>query len=108
MATLEHRRPSTTVPGVHTPWVSSRRRGTGRHPYRASVERLEALVMPSAYVVSSRADSGLGSLRQAILDSNAAGGTNSITFRINGSGVQAINLSSALPAVTIAVVIDGT
>ena len=58
--------------------------------------------------MTTTADSGPGSLRQAILDSNAAiGGTNTIDFDIPGSGVQTIVPQSALPAITNPVLIDG-
>ncbi len=63
----------------------------------------------STFVVSSTADSGPGSFRQAILDSNAAtGGTSAIDFAITGTGVQTIAPLSPLPAITGRVVIDGT
>ena len=53
-------------------------------------------------------DSGPGSLRQAILDSNAADrATNTIDFDISGSGVQTIAPLSSLPAITNPVLIDG-
>ena len=61
------------------------------------------------FQVTTTADSGPGSLRQAILDSNAAtGGTNTIDFAIPGQGLQTITLSSALPPITTSVSIDGT
>ena len=54
------------------------------------------------------ADSGPESLRQAILDSNAAiGQTNTIDFAIPGDGLQTIAPLSALPAIIQAVLIDG-
>ena len=59
-------------------------------------------------VVSNANDSGLGSLRQAILDANATNGLDTITFKISGTGVHTINLLAALPAITDPVVIDGT
>ena len=59
--------------------------------------------------MSTTADSGPGSLRQAILDSNAAtGSTNTIDFDIPGQGVQTIAPASPLPAITSPVLIDGT
>lgn len=59
-------------------------------------------------VVTNANDAGAGSLRQAILDSNASGGVvDTITFNIPGSGVQTINLSSALPDITDPVIING-
>src|SRR4051812_42979784 len=59
--------------------------------------------------VTNTADSGLGTLRQAILDANADVSANdvSIEFSIPGSGVQTIAPLSALPAVTRTVTIDG-
>jgi hypothetical protein len=62
----------------------------------------------SSFLVTNTADSGPGSLRQAIVDSNAATGeTNTIDFHIPGNGVQTIAPASPLPAITQAVLIDG-
>src|SRR5262249_53569470 len=66
-------------------------------------------------VVTTTADSGPGSLRQAILDANAfTGAANSIdfdiatiAFAIPGSGVQTIAPLSPLPAIGSQVLIDG-
>ena len=59
--------------------------------------------------MTTTADSGPGSLRQAILDSNVAtGGTNTIDFAIPGTGVQTIDTASPLPAITTPLLIDGT
>ncbi|KAB2970690.1 cadherin domain-containing protein [Zoogloea sp.] len=60
------------------------------------------------YTVSNTADSGAGSLRQAILDANANSGTDSINFNIAGTGVHTISLASALPTISGTVVIDAT
>jgi hypothetical protein len=68
---------------------------------------LEDRAVPAVFTVTSTADVGAGSLRQAILDANAAPGSDSITFAIPGLGGQ-ISLASPLPAVTDAVTIDGT
>ena len=52
-------------------------------------------------LVSNAADSGAGSLRQAILDSNASTGVlDTITFNIPGTGVQTIVPLTILPAIT--------
>ncbi|PYT05315.1 MAG: hypothetical protein DMF65_00490, partial [Acidobacteria bacterium] len=59
--------------------------------------------------VTNTNDSGAGSLRQAILDSNASVGVKeTIAFNIAGAGVHTISPTSALPFVTDPVVIDGT
>ena len=59
--------------------------------------------------VTTTSDSGAGSLRQAILDSNASAGVvDTIAFAIPGGGVQTISPATALPTVTDPVVIDGT
>jgi hypothetical protein len=57
--------------------------------------------------VTNTNDAGPGSLRQAILDANAAAGTQTIAFNIPGSGVQSIVPVTILPALTDPVVIDG-
>ena len=64
-------------------------------------------MMPTTFVVLNTADSGAGSLRQAILGSNATPGSNTIDFNI-GSGLQTISPMSALPNITAPVSIDGT
>ncbi len=70
---------------------------------------MEDRTLLSTFLVSNTGDSGPGSLRQAILDSNAAtGATNTIDFDISGTGVQTIAPLSPLPAITNPVLIDGT
>ena len=59
------------------------------------------------YTVTSTADSGAGSLRQAITDANTNPGADTIQFNIVGSGVQTITPASSLPPITEAVTIDG-
>jgi parallel beta-helix repeat protein len=86
----------------------SRPRGQALRPrFRPRVEALEGRWVPAAFLVTTTADAGAGSLRQAILDANAAPGTNEIDFAI-GSGPQTIRPTSALPEVTHSVLIDGT
>jgi hypothetical protein len=58
-------------------------------------------------VVTNTSNSGEGSLRQAILNANAFAGKDTIAFQIS-SGAQTINLTSGLPTITDAVIIDGT
>ncbi len=69
---------------------------------------MEDRTLLSSFVVSNTGDSGPGSLRQAILDSNTAtGSTNTIDFNISGSGVPTIAPLSPLPTITNPVLIDG-
>jgi hypothetical protein len=49
-------------------------------PARLSIERLEDRAVPSTFAVDNFADSGLGSLRQAVLDANANPGADLIRF----------------------------
>src|SRR4029077_4029098 len=66
------------------------------------------VIAPISFVVSNTGDSGPGSLRHAILNSNAApGSTNTIDFNISGPGVQTIAPLSPLPTITNPVLIDG-
>src|SRR5271157_445870 len=75
---------------------------------RPRFEFMEDRTLLASFLVINTVDSGPGSLRQAILDSDAAtGGTNTIDFDIPGSGVQTIAPLSALPAITQSVLIDG-
>ncbi len=66
----------------------------------------------TAAVVTNTNDSGPDSLRQAILDANAAIGVGTITITFDIPGTpgtpQTIDLLSALPAVTHEVIIDAT
>src|SRR5205807_1501123 len=59
------------------------------------------------FTVTNTNDSGPGSLRQTILDTNANPGLDTISFCIIGAGVHTISPTSALPTITDTVVIDG-
>jgi hypothetical protein len=73
-----------------------------------------APVLPAAqFTVTSTADAGPGTLRQAIDDANAAPGSDVISFAIpegdcTPGGICEIAVASDLPDVTDGVVIDGT
>lgn len=71
------------------------------------IEALEGRQLMSTYTVTTANDSGGGSLRQAILDSNSHSGADTIKFAI-GSGAKTINLSSKLPAISDACNLDAT
>ena len=64
-------------------------------------------VMGNTFVVTNTADSGAGSLRQAILDANANSGADVINFNITGTGVHTISPLSTLPNIAEQVTIDG-
>jgi hypothetical protein len=77
--------------------------------FRPRVEGLEDRVTPTTFTVTNTSNTGAGSLRQAILDANSTGGTDTIAFNIPGTAVvKTINLKSALPPITETVTIDGT
>ena len=57
----------------------------------------------ATFTVTTAADSGVGSLRQAINNANAAAGDDMIAFTVTGT----ITLASALPAITESVAITG-
>ena len=54
--------------------------------FRPRLESLEGRWLPSTFMVVNTDNAGAGSLRQAILDANAAPGTNEIDFDIGGGG----------------------
>ncbi len=68
---------------------------------------LAGAAMGTTYTVTSTADSGAGTLRQAILDANASLGLDTIAFNITGSGVHTITPATPLPPITDAATIDG-
>lgn len=71
--------------------------------------QLGTLIPPVTFVVTNTADSGPGTLRQAILDNNATfhSGPNRIEFNIAGAGVQTIMPLTPLPEITRPAIIDG-
>lgn len=66
-----------------------------------------ATARSTTFTVTNTADSGAGSLRQAILDANAAAGADDIAFNIPGVGVKTITPATPLPQITSPVIIDG-
>lgn len=97
-----------------------RRRASRARPRRLSWDRIDKLfemqlqlleledrTAPATFTVTTNADFGAGSFRQAILDANAAIGADTIDFNI-GVGTQTIQPVSALPSITDSVTIDAT
>lgn len=70
-------------------------------------EGLEPRRLLSVFTVTTTADSGAGSLRHAIVQANAAPGSDTINFAIPGGGVHVIAPLTPLPTITDAVTIDG-
>ncbi len=66
-----------------------------------------ATFIASPFVVINTNDSGSGSLRAAIVNSNLSTGQ-TITFAIPGTAPFVIKVNSALPAITVPTTIDGT
>jgi hypothetical protein len=87
------------------PRRSAKRLGKAARP---ALEGLEDRLAPATFTVTDPGDAGAGTLRQAILDSNGTPGPNRIEFAVGGGGAQTIRPTSALPAVTAPVTIDGT
>lgn len=67
------------------------------------------LFMPcsgATFTVTTIADAGAGSLRQAITSANATAGADQIVFSIPGTGPFTITLATVLPSITESVTID--
>ncbi len=73
----------------------------------ALLAALAASAQAATFTVTTTADSGAGSLRQAILDANAAASADTIEFAIPGDGPHTIALASALPQITGTLIVDG-
>ena len=81
-----------------------------RSPVGLRLESLERRQVMSTFTVTTVADAGPGSLRQAILDDNvgSGSGTGAIVFDISGNGVQTIVLASPLPTIVNPTNLDAT
>lgn len=65
-------------------------------------------ISANGFLVTTTADSGSGSLRQAILNANSIAGTDAIGFNIAGGAPYSIQPTKTLPAIRQAVIIDGS
>src|SRR5947209_3346183 len=79
-----------------------------RHAAQLGFQVLENRWLMANFQVTNTGDSGAGSIRQAILDANAAVGADNITFNIPGAGVHTISPASVLPDITDTVTVDAT
>jgi len=79
---------------------------TATSPADNTSEFATGVIVASAFVVTNTNDSGIGSLRQVILNADREAG-HTISFAIPGAGVHAIAPTSALPTITDPVIIDG-
>src|SRR5438105_2288292 len=79
----------------------------GKRPRSAAAEALERRFLLTTYAVTTAADRGLGSLRDAITQANADTQKDVIEFHIPGAGPHIISPRTPLPDVTSQVTIDG-
>ncbi len=86
-----------------------------REPFKPDFHDLEPRKLMATFVVTNTFDSGVGSLRQAIVNSNGSPGPNTIDFDIPttdpgyANGVWTITpLTTELPSITVPVLVDGT
>src|SRR5262249_18647065 len=82
-------------------------RRAASHRARLMLQSLEDRRVPATYTVSNNADSGAGSLRQAITDANNNPGTDSIVFSSLFNSPQPIDLLTELPAISDDVSVNG-
>ena len=75
---LKDGRMSQTLP--RTLWRQWAKRSLASNRRRLFLEWLEERAVPAVFTVTNNADSGLGSFRQALLDSNGTEGTATINF----------------------------
>src|SRR5436309_2529007 len=68
-----------------------------------------AFLQSATFTVSTTADSGAGSLRQALLSANLSPGADTIRFNLAGiTGVRTIAPRTELPAITGPLSVDGS
>jgi hypothetical protein len=93
----------TNFPVGYTSVTCEARDDTGNSNSCAFVIR----VIPYRLRVTTTADAGTGSFRQALLDANDGPGENLIEFQLPGTGPFVLSPSSPLPVVTSPVILDG-
>jgi len=90
-------------------WFGRGRTDYIRRPAQLRLAALEARTVPTQFIVTNTDDSGAGSLRQAVLNANAAVGTDEVIFDPTVfSSPQTITLSSgSIPISTGALTVTG-
>jgi len=78
-----------------------------RFPLAMTALCLATPLAAATFTVTTTADSGAGSLRQAITDANSNVGSQTIQFAIPGPGVHTITPATPLPVITSPTTIDG-
>jgi trimeric autotransporter adhesin len=92
-------------PRVSSPLGRSKRPNPARSRLRG-LEILEDRQLLSTFAVTNLHDSGAGSFRQAIIDSNHRAGADAIVFDV--AGTIKVNACSSLPSITSPLTIDGS
>lgn len=69
---------------------------------------IPATLSAAVFTVTTTADSGPGSLRQAILDAEATPGPDTVRFQLAGAGPFTLGLQSPLPAIREPLILDGS
>jgi parallel beta-helix repeat protein len=87
--------------------LPGRQRRPPRRILAPRVEPLEGRLLLTGFVVSNFNNGGPGSLAQAILDSNGAGGSNTISFQFD-PGLTPHPIAGPLPEVDTSVTIDAS
>ena len=90
------------------PSENRRQRRRPRSVIRPAAEGLEPRQLLTIFTVTTAADTGTGSLRDAIARSNNLPGADTINFAITPDGQTSILLESPLPKVVDRLTIDGT
>lgn len=108
---LQAASPAVNSGGLVTPLglpgsdIAGGSRWTGSHPDRGAYE--STVNDLSNFTVTSTADAGAGTLRQAILDANSSPNPGTIKFNIAAACPAQLKLASPLPHITSPIIIDG-
>src|SRR5262245_36442545 len=97
---------SNWLRALNNPFSSIAKTKTRRR-CRPALETLEDRSAPAVFTGTSNASSGAGTLRQAIQSANVTPGADTISINL-GAGLHTISLTSALPAITGPVAMDGS